>query len=332
MMKIVLMATFSLAQALGPSFAYVGDWGWPGYPAEGKTAQGMAKIAKQLNIDSVLLLGDNYYDYGIDPEQGTDDSQFKNTFEDVYTTKLFGDLVFHVIAGNHDHLGDVQAEIDYSTLSKHWSFPSKYYSLNWNWTSTSGEARSLQIVMLDTVDLAGVSGSGRPSGSASGPSNETCAADQWTWLEQQLAASTADYLWVAGHYGIYSAGDDGTTQELVHKLLPKLKKYGAHYICGHDHLAQHLNMGGVHQFQNGMGMECCYGTGSMDTVPKGYIQYIISGHHAQGKHIGGHKPPRTIGGFNTMEFGDEAVTITTHKEDGVKLYSAQVPRRSSMFV
>lgn len=310
---------------------YVGDWGWPGYPAQGKAAKGMAKVAKELNIDSVLMLGDNYYDYGIDEEMGTSDDQFQNTYENVYTTELFGNLVFHVLAGNHDHIGDVQAQIDYSSLSKHWSFPSKYYNLNWNWTTSAGETRSLQIVMLDTVDLAGVTEdhSGAPP---NGPSNMSCAADQWTWIEQQLATSTADFLWVAGHYGIYSAGDDGTTQELVNKLLPKLKKYGAHYICGHDHMVQHLNMDGVHQFQNGMGMECCYGTDDMDSVPKGYIQYLISGNNAQGTHIGGNKPPKTVSGFNTMEFGDEVVTITTHKEDGVKLYSAQVPRRASVLV
>lgn len=308
---------------------YVGDWGWPGKGYhEADTVKGMSKVAKELDIDSILLLGDNYYDSGVD---SVDDDQFDSTFEKLHTEALFGSLAFHVIAGNHDHLGNVQAQIDYSAQSGHWNFPSKYYDLNWNFTTSSGETRSIQIVMLDTVDLAGVTEdfSGAPLG---GPRNLTCAANHWTWLEQKLSVSTADYLWVAGHYPIYSAGDDGTTQELVNKLLPKLKKYGAHYICGHDHLVQHLNMDGVHQFQNGMGMECCYGTGNMDTVPDGYIKYLISGKSAQGKHIGGSTPPRTLGGFNTMEFGDEEVSITSYNHDSVKLYSATVPRRSSVIV
>ncbi len=34
--------------------------------------------------------------------------------------------------------------------------------------------------------------------------DEKIATDQWTWIEETLANSTADYLWVTGHYpGVY---------------------------------------------------------------------------------------------------------------------------------
>jgi 3',5'-cyclic AMP phosphodiesterase CpdA len=283
-------------------------------------------VAKDISADSILLLGDNFYSEGVDD---VDSKRFKQTFENVYSSELFGDLPFHVIAGNHDHYGNVQAQIDYSKTSSHWNFPSLYYSLDWQWTADSGEPRSAQILMIDTVDLAGISvdGSRLP---LAGPQNLTCAANQWSWIEKQLKASTADFLWVAGHYPIYSAGDDGTTQELVDQLLPMLKKYGAHYICGHDHLVQHLDMDGVQSFQNGMGRECCYGLDDLDSVPTQYIKYLISGNHAQGTHMGaGSKPSKVLGGFNTMEFGDDDVTITAHREDGSELYSAQVARRST---
>merc|ERR1712160_7410 len=186
--------------------------------------------------------------------------------------------------------------------------------------------------MIDTVGLAGLSDDECLGCALPGPGNLTMAQGQWHWIEQQLSERTADFLWVAGHYPIYSAGDDGTTKTLVEQLLPLLKKYGAHYICGHDHMVQHIDMDGMQQFQNGMGRECCYGTGNMKTVPSGYIKYLISGSDAQGTHIGGDKPPKTKAGFNTMEFEDEAVTITSFTEDGTELYSAQVSRRQDQLV
>lgn len=328
----ILGQLVAAAVASGPTLLYVGDWGGdsdkhPTTVAQITSAAAMAQAAKDLSADSILLLGDNFYSYGI---EDVDSSRFQDTFENVYNSGLFGTLPFHVIAGNHDHRGNVQAQIDYSAKSQHWNFPSSYYSLDWEWTSSSGEARSAQILMIDTVDLTGLTldGSGVPP---TGPQNLTCAADQWSWLEQQLSTSTADYLWVAGHYPLYSTGDDGTNPHLVQQLLPLLREHGAHYICGHDHMIQHMEIDGVQTFQNGMGMECCYGTGNWDTVPTEYIKYLISGHHAGGTHIGA-KPPTVEAGFNTMEFGDDVVTITSLKEDGVKLYSAQVSRRGSVVV
>lgn len=96
-------------------------------------------------------------------------------------------------------------------------------------------------------------------------------------------------------------------------------------------MAEHMISEGVHMFLNGMGAECCYGTDNMDSVPDGVIQYLISGYNAGGKHIGT-KPPKSQGGFSSLDFGDDEVTITFHKEDGAKLYSASVPRRTQAYV
>ena len=50
-----------------------------------------------------------------------------------------------------------------------------------------------------------------------------------------MAASTADYLFVAGHYPVYSGCSHGSTSSLISWLKPLLEKYGAHYLSGHDH-------------------------------------------------------------------------------------------------
>lgn len=58
-----------------------------------------------------------------------------------------------------------------------------------------------------------------------------------------MKASTADYLFVAGHYPVYSACSHGNTQELINDIKPLLEKYGAHYLSGHDHCQEYINPG-----------------------------------------------------------------------------------------
>jgi hypothetical protein len=58
-----------------------------------------------------------------------------------------------MVAGNHDHLGNVTAEIAYSKDSQRWTFPSLWYSFN----ETSGPNNTTtQVVYIDTVRAQGV--------------------------------------------------------------------------------------------------------------------------------------------------------------------------------
>jgi hypothetical protein len=72
-------------------------------------------------------------------------------------------------------------------------------------------------------------------GQPPGPKDPPAAETQWTWLAEAMENSTAEYLWVGGHYPVWSACSHGPTGGLVNKLKPMLEKYGAHYMCGHDH-------------------------------------------------------------------------------------------------
>jgi len=329
MSRCVCALLLTGAVAKGPTLLQLADWGGdtdsdPTWPPQLLAEKGLAKAAWDMDVDSVLMLGDNFYDGGV---SSVNSKRFKQTFENVYAESDFPEgLPFHIIAGNHDHYGNVQAQIDYTKVAPggRWKFPSLWYKLDWAWKAESGENRSLDILMIDTVGLAGLSDDECLGCALPGPGNLTMAQGQWHWIEQQLSESTADFLWVAGHYPIYSAGDDGTTEKLVSKLLPLLKKYGAHYISGHDHMVEHIISDGVHQFLNGMGAECCYGQDNKDTVPKGMIQFIISGS------MGSNKKAKS--GFTSMQFGDEALNMTFHREDGGMLYTYSVPSRSQVFV
>jgi acid phosphatase/tartrate-resistant acid phosphatase type 5 len=55
------------------------------------------------------------------------------------------------------------------------------------------------------------------------------------WITDEITKSTADHLFVAGHYPVYSACQHGSTGSLEKNLKPLLEKYNAHYISGHDH-------------------------------------------------------------------------------------------------
>lgn len=62
----------------------------------------------------------------------------------------------------------------------------------------------------------------------------------WTWLEDQMKASTAMYLLVGGHYPVYSLCEHGNTATLVTNLKPLLETYGGHFMSGHDHCMEHI--------------------------------------------------------------------------------------------
>ena len=58
----------------------------------------------------------------------------------------------------------------------------------------------VQFVFIDTVILAGLTHPTKKWLPPSGPASVNAAEDQWEWIEATLAASTAKWLFVLGHY------------------------------------------------------------------------------------------------------------------------------------
>jgi hypothetical protein len=50
-------------------------------------------------------------------------------------------------------------------------------------------------------------------------------------IENTLAASTADFLIVGGHYPVWSVCEHGPTTVLVNQLKPLLEKYKVRTCC-----------------------------------------------------------------------------------------------------
>lgn len=62
------------------------------------------------------------------------------------------------------------------------------------------------------------------------------------------------FLLVVGHYPVHSSGNHGDTVELLSYLLPLLEFHKVDaYICGHDHISEHLQYNGIEYFVVGAG-------------------------------------------------------------------------------
>lgn len=82
--------------------------------------------------------------------------------------------------------------------------------------------------------------------------------DMMAWLDDTLAASTAQWKIVFGHRPIYSTGDYGPIQGVTwEQLRPILEQYGVDiFLCGHDHNLQHISAiggGGIDYVISGAG-------------------------------------------------------------------------------
>ncbi|CAF4155489.1 unnamed protein product [Rotaria sp. Silwood2] len=75
--------------------------------SEVAVADAMDKLDVKLNTTFQLTLGDNFY---------YDDVR-ANTFEHVFSATSL-QTSWHVLAGNHDHRGNVSTEIEYGKKSK----------------------------------------------------------------------------------------------------------------------------------------------------------------------------------------------------------------------
>ena len=212
-------------------------------------------------------------------------------------------------------LRDVSAQIAYSNRSSTWRFPSEYYTFAEHIQGDGGAMLVAQFVMIDTVLL-----SVGHDGILNGEPARARSAAHWRWLSETLAASTADYLVVAGHYPVWSVCSHGPTRVLVERLRPLLLAHKASaYFFGHDHCAQALVEGGVHHHGVGGAHLLGYGTQSMGDVPHGSLAF----------HFGAAVWPANLfkGAFATASFGQSAMTVTHFDSDGRPLHSLRQPPR-----
>ena len=79
---------------------------------------------KKNNCKFVVGVGDNFYFNGV---KNVEDPRFYWTYERTYSQPALV-VPWYMIAGNHDHLSNVSAQIAYTKVSKRWNFPDFYYT------------------------------------------------------------------------------------------------------------------------------------------------------------------------------------------------------------
>jgi hypothetical protein len=259
---------FSVAPASSPirvlAFSDFGEG-----PDEQKgAADAMLKLHRAHPFDFGLTLGDNYQDDGA---HSPTDARWQEYWERWYPQL---GIPFFVTLGNHDWRSPdgPAAEILYSQKSPEWRLPAPYY------TFTAGP---VQFFAVNTVLMSEA---------------------QLLWLRDELKKSTAKWKVVYGHYHVYSAVR-GDNEDLIERLLPILEENHADlYLCGHEHLFQHLKRAGsVHYFVNGAA-----GGGGRSIRKPGYEGLLFSAAEKQG--------------FTVLEADGTSLTVRFIGEDGGQLY------------
>lgn len=201
----------------GLVFSVIGDWG-DNTPKRDEVATVFNDVANRYDVDFTVSVGDNFYRDGV---SGVDDPQFKQKWQDVYTDNK----PWYLVTGNHDWHSDPMDEVRYTNLNSRWNMPALYYDKVFDFDGISAH-----FVFIDTEILAA-----KQLGNS--------ARDQHlAWIEDRLRSSDATWLFVVGHYPVYSVGSHGPNSYLIKKLVPLLKKYHVNaYFAGHDHISEFFN-------------------------------------------------------------------------------------------
>jgi predicted phosphodiesterase len=218
-------------------FIAVGDFGTGGL-GQRAVAFGMSGKSRVDPVEFVLLLGDNFYEDGV---ESVNDKQFQAKFEDMYNQPAL-QVPFYAVLGNHDYRGNPEAQVQYAGVSKRWKMPARYYTF----TQPVDDSTDVQFFALDTNPIA--------TGAAE-------AAEQVDWLKNELQKSPARWKIVFGHHPLYSGGHHGEDQEtrsmravLESVIEPKVDLY----LSGHDHDQQLIKPANknVYYLISGTGSQC----------------------------------------------------------------------------
>ncbi len=201
------------------SFFVVGDTG-KDTTERAEVIEAMKRHAAWSNPDAGMLLGDNFYEHGV---ESVDDPRFDSDFELLLDAKSF-DMPFYACLGNHDIRGDAEAQVQYTQRSRRWRMPGRYYKT----TECAGES-TVDILVLDTNVLH----EGSP-----------VAQEQLDWIREELSASKADWKVVIGHHPAISGGQHEVSDRIKQTLSGLFAKFGVDlYLSGHDHDLQLLDSG-----------------------------------------------------------------------------------------
>ena len=217
-------------------FFLANDLGRNGYYDQKPIAELMGVMAEEIGPECVLAAGDVHHFDGV---QSVHDPLWMTNYELVYShPELMIDWL--PILGNHEYRGSTQAVLDYSTVSRRWGMPARYYTRVYE-----EEGTTVRLVMVDTTPLM----SKYREENQKYP--EACLQDnekQLAWVDSVLNVAKEDWVMVVGHHPIYAetSKDESERLDMQNTLGKVLGKYPkvAMYLCGHIHNFQHIRVPG----------------------------------------------------------------------------------------
>lgn len=214
-------------------FFAVGDTG-SNSPERARVVERMVDTARRHPPAFIFLLGDNFYPSGIDT---VDDPRWQVDFEDCFADPVL-QVPFFAALGNHDHRGDIAAQIAYTAHSARWRMPSRSYVFE---HAIDAAGHRAAFFVIDSTPL-----------------DEEDASDELAaWLSSELARSTATWRIVVCHHPLLSHGVHGATDEVIDTIGSLLRRHEVQLvISGHDHDLQFLRASdGWCQIVSGAGSE-----------------------------------------------------------------------------
>lgn len=211
-------------------FLAIGDWGRQGEQPQQAVANVMAVTAKALDAAFVVTLGDNFYPDGV---ASTRDPLWESSFNNVYRQFAL-QIPWYIVQGNHDYRGSVQAQLDYTNISRRWRAPARYYSF----TQEVDDSTTVEFFVFDTTPLVSQYYTKEP-GKHAVVGIDTIA--QRRWADSVLSASKAQWKIAFAHHHIYTGAGRETMAETEQFFVPRVARYGVQaYFSGHEHSLQHI--------------------------------------------------------------------------------------------
>jgi hypothetical protein len=261
------------------NFIVIGDWGRKGEYFQKEVAQQLANASVSLDADFFITTGDNFYPDGV---ASIHDPLWKSSFEDVYTQ--FGlQKNWYVTIGNHDYRGSVDAQIEYSKISRRWNLPARYYSKRF-WI----DGDSTQQVLIAFIDTDPFIKSYYKDPNYREEMIKQDTAAQKRWLENVLSDTSSIIKWkfVVGHHQAYTGGkrkENDDTKSIRYSFTPLFEKYKVNaFIAGHEHHLEYDKPEGLtHYFISGAGSattpaEKLSGIGKFTARDHGFISFSVT--------------------------------------------------------
>lgn len=217
------------------NFYMANDLGRNGYYDQKPIAELMGEMADVLSPECVFAAGDVHHFEGV---RSVNDPLWMTNYELVYSHPELM-IAWYPILGNHEYRGNTQAVLDYSTVSRRWEMPARYYT-----ETFSDDGLTVRFVLIDTAPIID------KYRTETDTYPDACKQDrdrQLAWLDSVLTAANEDWVIVIGHHPIYAETpkDDSERSDMQKYVDPILRKHNVDiYACGHIHNFQHLRVDG----------------------------------------------------------------------------------------